>query len=112
MCVNVQTQLGARATITSHESLRPQSNRNWEFKMYGNGGFGWAWFLWIGFMILMFSSVGNWGYTNRLHRRYGVAPKGALDILDERYARGEIAHDEYARMKSEIAPRQALTTGQ
>jgi len=72
--------------------------------MYGNGGFfGWGWFLWIAFVFIMFSSFGNWGYTYRLHRRYGTAPKGALDILDERYARGEIARDEYARMKSEIA---------
>jgi putative membrane protein len=80
--------------------------------MYGNGGFfGWGWVLWIGFMVIMFSSFGNWGYTYRLHRRYGEPPKGALDILDERYARGEIARDEYARMKSEIARAPALATG-
>jgi putative membrane protein len=70
--------------------------------MYSNGGFGWLWFLWIGVVFLMFSSFGNWGYTYRLHRRFPTMPKGALDILDERYARGEIARDEYGRMKSEI----------
>ena len=71
--------------------------------MYGDSGFGWIWFLWIGVVFLMFSSVGNWGYTYRVHRRVGGGPKGAFDILDERYARGEIAADEYGRMKSDIA---------
>lgn len=71
--------------------------------MYGNSGFGWMWFLWIGVVFLMFSSVGNWGYTYRAHRRIGVGPKGAIDILDERYARGEIEADVYRKMKSEIS---------
>ena len=78
--------------------------------MYSNGGFEWTWVLWIGFMFIIFSSFGNWGYTYRLHRRYGMAPKGALDILDERYARGEIAYDEYVRMKSEIRQTPIATT--
>ncbi len=74
-----------------------------EIEMVGNSDFGWVWFLWIGVVFLMFSSVGNWGYTYRVHRRVGEFPKGALDILDERYARGKIDAAEYGRMKSEIA---------
>jgi putative membrane protein len=79
--------------------------------MDNGSGFGWVWLVWLGIVFLMFSSFGNWGYTYRLHRRYGAAPNGALDILDERYARGEITQDEYGRMKSEITRAPLVTTG-
>jgi hypothetical protein len=28
-----------------------------------NWYFGWGWLLWLCFVFLMFSSIGNWGYT-------------------------------------------------
>ena len=50
--------------------------------------------------------MGNWGYTYRAHRRFGSMPRGdAFEILDARYAKGEITRDEYALMKSEIRNR-------
>jgi putative membrane protein len=65
--------------------------------------FGWGWLLWIGFIFLIFSGLGNWGYTYRAHRRYDASPSnGALAILDERYARGDIAREDYARVRSDI----------
>ncbi len=66
--------------------------------------FGWGWFLWFGILFLMFSSIGNWGYTYSAHRKYGGLPgKEALDILNERYARGDLSREEWGRMKTELA---------
>jgi len=66
--------------------------------------FGWGWFLWLCFIFLMFSSVGNWGYTYRAHRKFGSQPgKEALDILNARYARGDITREQYVQMKSDVS---------
>ncbi len=63
----------------------------------------WGWFFWLGLLFLLLASVGNWGYTYRAHRRFGSLPRnGASDVLDIRYAKGEITRDEYARQSSQI----------
>lgn len=31
--------------------------------------FTWGWMLWLGFIFLMFSGFGNWGYTYRAHQK-------------------------------------------
>ena len=66
--------------------------------------FSWGWFLWFGLVFLLLSSIGNWGYSYRAHRRFGQLPgQDALDILNARYARGEISGEQLALMRSEIA---------
>ena len=66
--------------------------------------FDWIWILYLGFTFLLLSSIGSWGYTYRAHRRFdGLHSKGARDILDERYARGEITREQYGQLKADIA---------
>jgi putative membrane protein len=66
--------------------------------------FGWGWMLWLGFIFLMFSSLGNWGYTYRAHQKYQGQPgKEALDILNERYARGDVTREQFIQLKSDIS---------
>ena len=66
---------------------------------------GWGWFLWFGFVFLMISSFGNWGYTYRAHRKYadGYFNRDLLDILNERYARGLVSSEEYNKIKEAVA---------
>ncbi len=66
--------------------------------------FGWGWFLWLGLIFLVFSGVGNWGYTYRAHRKYDRwTPRTAREILDERYARGELTREQFGQLKADIA---------
>lgn len=65
---------------------------------------GWGWFLWIGVWFLLISSFGHWGYTYRSSRRSASLPqRNAVDILNERYAGGEITREEFTRIKQEIS---------
>ena len=66
--------------------------------------FGWGWLLWFGFIFLMFSSFGNWGYTYSAHRKYGAGrTKEAINILNERYVRGDITREQFSQFKSDIS---------
>ena len=68
--------------------------------------FGWGWVLWFGIIFLLFSSWGNWRYTYAAHRKYGLAPpvhKEAIDILNERYARGEVTREQFVQMKADMS---------
>lgn len=65
--------------------------------------FGWGWLLWVGFIVLAFSGMGNWGYSYSAHRKYDSYRRTARDILDERYARGEISREDYGQLKADIA---------
>ncbi len=68
------------------------------------GGWGWGMAIsgWL-FMILLVSLVGwlIWSATRRPESSNGDR-RGAGDILDARYARGEIERDEYLQRKNDL----------
>jgi len=63
----------------------------------------WGWLLWIGIWFLLMSSLGHWGYSYRANRRYfNKSNKTSIELLNERYARGDIDRDEFIRIKTDI----------
>jgi len=75
-----------------------------------DGGFHWGWMLFGGLMMLLF-----WGGLIALAvviiRSFGGGTSGsgqgsdkpALQILEERYAKGEISQEEFETMRADIA---------
>jgi putative membrane protein len=62
------------------------------------GPTGWAWW-WMGVAMLVFWGFVAWVAVTLVHQgdKEPRVPGGAREILDERYARGEIEDDEYRR---------------
>lgn len=78
----------------------------------GHHAFDWGWLLFGGLMMLLFwgglialvwflvRSTSDSGETNRV--RDSASSQSALEILKERYARGEIGKAEYEEMRRDI----------
>lgn len=77
---------------------------HWGWPMMGGGGaWGWGWMLlgtltmllfWGGLAVLVVWAVRQFAGGRR--------PNGALEVLRERYARGEIDAETYQRMRREL----------
>ena len=68
------------------------------------GGWGWGMAIFgLVFMVLIVVLVAwlIWLATRR-PGSFGDGRRGAVDLLDERYARGEIDRDEYLQRKSDL----------
>ena len=77
--------------------------------MWGNdGGYGWWWgfgalhmLLYWGVLILAIALLVKWLFAGS-SRRESPYVKTALDILKERYARGEIGKEEFEQKKRDL----------
>jgi putative membrane protein len=83
---------------------------NGGYGMMGWGGFGWLWPLHFLIPLLILGLIvaavvaavrySNGGWEERPGRAVRSSP--GLDVLDERYARGEINRDEYQQKRRDI----------
>lgn len=84
----------------------------WQNMPCGPGGWysgGWGMFCHGAFMLLVFAGLAlGLFFLIRLASGGGRGPRKSrptvLEILDERYARGEIDREEYLQRKQDIAP--------
>ena len=67
------------------------------------GGFPWMWIFPLIFLVVILLVLfrgGNWAMCGG-HRRHGRG-ESARELLDKRYARGEISREEYQQMKNDL----------
>lgn len=70
--------------------------------MMSMGGGIVMWFLGIAFVIAVFYLIFRSSAAGSGEKREGTPHQEALDILAERYARGEIDRDEYEKKKRDL----------
>lgn len=80
---------------------------HWGMMGWGNGGF-WPFgmIIWLIIVVAVIAVIG-WGVSALSSRgRYAGASVGsALDLLEQRYARGEIERNEYLQKRNDILSR-------
>jgi len=65
---------------------------------YGMMGYGWGWIMMLGVCALVVLGIFVLIHYSKQQERTSI--HSSLDILNERYARGEINHEEYVKMKA------------
>lgn len=80
---------------------------HWGMMNWGNGGY-WplGMIIWLVIVFAIIALVG-WGVSAVFTRGRDVHAVGvsALDLLEQRYARGEIGRDEYLQKKNDMSGR-------
>ena len=87
-----------------NQFIAESAERGMQHYFWNDGYFGAGLLLWLGIIFLLFSSMASWRHTWAARRKCRVPlQKGPLEMLNERYARGEITGEEFGRMRSAIS---------
>ena len=77
----------------------------------GSMGWGWGWgifgtvhmLLWWVLIVLGIAVLAKWLFTSGRHDRGIAGADNAVEILKQRYARGEIGKDEFEQKKRDLS---------
>jgi putative membrane protein len=90
---------GLMVSCAGNRCFGPENPREWGLMMHYGFGYG-GMFMWIIFLIVIGLLV---YFLVRDRQTKGTSPtESPLDILKRRYAKGEIAKEEYERMKKDL----------
>jgi putative membrane protein len=108
-CFNAVLLSLVSVSIPAAEQMPPEPYSWPGWHMHGHYGFGWIFpLMFIVFMIVMVfwmfrrGSMGCMWRDHMMHR-HDASTESALDILNKRYAKGEIDKQEYEEKKAAIA---------
>ena len=91
----------------AYAQSQPQGYGAWPGMMGWGCGMGWPWpILMLVFWIAVIAGVVfimRWLMLSANRGRGGASEGSALDILNKRYAKGEINKDEYEKIKKDIS---------
>jgi putative membrane protein len=71
----------------------------WRWKMTGGFGMSFMWIFWVAIMVVVIALA--WLYTGKGKRSENSVPS-ALEVLKQRYAKGEINKDEYEEKRKDL----------
>ena len=92
---------GLLVACTGEGYYGPQGPDGWRHMMHYGFGYG-AMFMWIIFLIVIGLLIYFFVQAQKTKRQTSTQNESHLDILKKRYAKGEIAKEEYERMKKDL----------
>ncbi len=93
------------STRIDWNAIWPHMGGDWDHMSDHMGDWGWGWMtlFWL-FSVLIVALVA-WAVWALARRGQGAAPSGAVAVLEERFARGDITEEEYRERREMLEKR-------
>ena len=99
--LSLMIMAGLLVSCAGESYYGPQGPGGWGHMMHYGFGYGGA-FMWIIFLVVIGVLIYFIVQAQKMKSRTPTQNESHLDILKKRYAKGEIAKEEYERMKKDL----------